>query len=273
MIVHLLDGTYELYRHFYGLRRSTKGKDPPRGAVAGVLNTVLRMIEQGATHIGVATDHVIESFRNNLWAGYKTGEGIEPALWKQFHPLEEALAAMGVKVWPMVELEADDALASAARFAAADERVEKVCIWTPDKDLAQCVVEDRVVQMDRKSGAMRDAAGVKAKFGVVPALIPDYLALVGDAADGYPGLSGYGAKGAAALLNKYGPIEDIPPGILGDRREDAALFKRLATLVADAPVLRNVDELQWRGAPTGFAALAEGIDSRLVARAERLRPA
>jgi len=273
MIVHLLDGTYELYRHFYGLRRFTKGEDPPRGAVAGVLNTVLRMIEQGATHVGVATDHVIESFRNNLWAGYKTGEGIEPALWKQFHPLEEALAAMGVQVWPMVELEADDALASAARFASADERAQKVCIWTPDKDLAQCVVDDRVVQMDRRSGAIRDAAGVKAKFGVVPGLIPDYLALVGDAADGYPGLSGYGAKGAAALLNKYGPIEGIPPGILGDRRDDALLFKKLATLVADAPVLRSVDELQWRGAPASFAAVAERIDARLAARAERLRPA
>ena len=272
MIVHLLDGTYELYRHFYGLRRFTKGEDPPRGAVAGVLNTVLRMIEQGATHVGVATDHVIESFRNNLWAGYKTGDGIEPALWKQFHPLEEALAAMGIKVWPMVELEADDALASAARFASADERAQKICIWSPDKDLAQCVVEDRIVQMDRRSGAMRDAAGVKAKFGVVPALIPDYLALVGDAADGYPGLPGLGPKTAATLLNKHGPIERFPLEILGDRREDALLFKKLATLVADAPMLRNVDELQWRGAPAAFAALAEGIDARLVARAERLRP-
>ena len=273
MIVHLVDGTYELYRHFYGLRRFTKDKDPPMGAVAGMLNTVLRMIEQGATHIGVATDHVIESFRNTLWAGYKTGEGIEPALWNQFHPLERALTAMGIVVWPMVELEADDALASAAHFAAADPRVEKVCIWTPDKDLAQCVVGDRVVQMDRRSGAMRDAAGVKAKFGVVPALIPDYLALVGDSADGYPGLDGYGPKGATALLNKYGAIEDVPMEILGDRRENALLFKKLATLVADAPVLRNVDELEWRGAPDSFAGVAKEIDARLVARAERLRPA
>src|SRR5258706_875856 len=206
MIVHLLDGTYELYRHFYGLRRFTNGKDRPIGAVAGVLNTVLKMIEQGATHIGVATDHVIESFRNDLWPDYKTGEGIEPALWAQFQPLERALAAMGVVVWPMVELEADDALASAAHRAAADARVEKVCIWTPDRALAQCVVEDRVVQMVRRSGAIRDAAGVKAKFGVYPALIPDYLALVGDVADGYPGLSGCGPKGAASLLNTYGPI-------------------------------------------------------------------
>ena len=242
------------------------------GAVAGVLNTVLRMIEQGATHIGVATDHVIESFRNGLWPGYKTGDGIEPALWKQFHPLEDALTAMGVVVWPMVELEADDALASAARFAAADDQVKKVCIWTPDKDLAQCVVEDRVVQMDRRSGQMRNAAGVKAKFGVVPALIPDYLALVGDPADGYPGLSGYGEKGAAAVLNKYGPIERFPPEILGHRLEDALLFKKLATLVADAPVLRNVEELRWAGAPPSFGQVAERIDARLVARAEGLRP-
>jgi 5'-3' exonuclease len=272
MIVHLIDGTYELYRHFYGLRRFTKGKDRPLGAVAGVLNTVLGMIEQGATHIGVATDHVIESFRNGLWSGYKTGEGIEPALWKQFHPLEDALAAMGIVVWPMVELEADDALASAARLTAADPRVEKVCIWTPDKDLAQCVVEDRVVQMDRRSGAMRDAAGVKAKFGVVPALIPDYLALVGDSADGYPGLPGYGEKGAAAVLNKYGPIECFPPEILGDLRDEALLFKKLATLVADAPVLKDVDELRWAGAPPSFARRSEGIDARLAARAGSLRP-
>jgi 5'-3' exonuclease len=242
------------------------------GAVAGVLHTVLKMIEQGATHIGVATDHVIESFRNSLWAGYKTGDGIEPALWNQFHPLEEALRALGVVVWPMVELEADDALASAARFAAADERVEKVCIWTPDKDLAQCVVDDRVVQMDRRSGEIRDAAGVKAKFGVVPALIPDYLALVGDSADGYPGLSGYGPKGAAALLNKHGPIERFPPEVLGERRDEALLFKKLATLVSDARVMKDVDELRWRGAAPAFALVAEKIDARLVARAVTLSP-
>ena len=239
-------------------------------AVAGVLHTVLRMIEQGATHVGVATDHVIESFRNGLWPGYKTGDRIETALWNQFHPLERALAAMGIVVWPMVELEADDALASAARFAAADKRVEKVCIWSPDKDLAQCVVGDRVVQMDRRSGAIRDSTAVKAKFGVVPALIPDYLALVGDAADGYPGLAGYGPKGAAALLNAHGPIEHFPSGILGDHREEALLFKKLATLVADAPVLENVDELRWRGAPPSFSSIAKTIDERLLARAERL---
>ncbi|HKY91633.1 MAG TPA: hypothetical protein VJM11_11365, partial [Nevskiaceae bacterium] len=175
MIVHLVDGTYELFRHFYGLRRFVKDKDPPYGGVVGVLNTCLQMIEGGATHLGVATDHVIESFRNDLWDGYKTGEGIEPALWRQFHPLEDALAAMGVKVWPMVEIEADDALASAARFCATRKSVEQVCIWTPDKDLAQCVRDDRVVQVDRRSGKITDAAGVKEKFGVAPDLIPDFL--------------------------------------------------------------------------------------------------
>src|SRR5216684_809995 len=195
MIVHLIDGTYELFRHFYGIRRF-KETDPPFGAVSGVLHTIVKMIEDGATHIGVATDHVIESFRNDLWPGYKTGAGIEPALRAQFHPLEEALAAMGVAVWPMIEFEADDALASAAHVAAKDKRVEKVCIWTPDKDLAQCVVEDRVVQIDRRSGQIRDADAIRAKFGVPPEFIPDYLALVGDAADGYPGIPRIGAKTA-----------------------------------------------------------------------------
>src|SRR5436853_7462144 len=199
MIVHLLDGTYELFRHFYGIRRFKK-TDPPLGAVAGLLHMVAKMLEDGATHIGVATDHVIESFRNNLWPDYKTGEGIEPALIAQFHPLEQALAAMGVAVWPMVELEADDALASAAHLAAADERVEKVCIWTPDKDLAQCVRGDRVVQMDRRANKMLDAAAVRAKFGVEPGRIADLLALVGDAADGYPGIAGIGEVTAARLI-------------------------------------------------------------------------
>src|SRR5690242_9388604 len=218
MIVHVVDGTYELFRHFYGLRRFTKGKDRPYGAVVGVLQTVLQMIEQKATHIGVATDHVIESFRNALWAGYKTGDGIEPALLAQFHPLEEALAAMGVAVWPMIELEADDALASAARIASGDERVEKVCIWTPDKDLAQCVRDDRVVQVDRKGKKIRNADGVREKFGVEPALIPDFLALVGDAADGYPGIAGIGAVTAARLLNQHGVIEEFPATVLGKDR-------------------------------------------------------
>src|SRR4029078_9642393 len=192
MIVHLIDGTYELFRHFYGIRRFKK-TDPPYGAVTGVLRTVAQMLDEGATHIGVATDHVIESFRNGLWATYKTGAGIEPVLRAQFLPLEQSLAAMGVVVWPMVGLEADDALASAAHLAAQDERVQKVCIWTPDKDLAQCVVGDHVVQVDRRSGKNRDEGVIGAKYGVAPTNIPDYLALVGDAADGYPGMAGYGA--------------------------------------------------------------------------------
>src|SRR6266480_3080856 len=220
MIVHLIDGTYELFRHFYGLRRFNQGEDRPFGAVSGVLHTVLQMIEEGATHLGVATDHVIESFRNGLWSGYKTGDGIEPALFAQFHPLEDALAAMGVAVWPMVELEADDALASAAHLAEVDATVEKICIWTPDKDLAQCVRDDRVVQVDRRSGKIRNTDGVREKFGVVPTLIPDYLALVGDAADGYPGITGIGPVSAAQLLNRYGPIESFPPDVLRDDKRE-----------------------------------------------------
>ena len=239
MIVHLIDGTYELFRQFYGRRRFTKGEDTPFGAVVGVLHSVLEMIEQGATHIGVATDHVIESFRNRLWPDYKTGDGVERALLAQFHPLEEALAAMGVTVWPMIELEADDALASAAHLAAADGRVEKVCIWTPDKDLAQCVRDDRVVQVDRKGHKVRNATGVREKFGVDPGLIPDFLALVGDAADGYPGIAGIGAVTAARLLNRYGAIEAFPPDVLGDRRDLALRFKQLATLRTDAVLFRN----------------------------------
>ena len=250
MIVHVVDGTYELFRHFYGLRRFNKGKDKPFGAVIGVLQTMLQMIEQGATHVGVATDHIIESFRDRIWLDYKTGDGIEPALLAQFHPLEEALAAMGVVVWPMIELEADDALASAARIASEDRRVEKVCIWTPDKDLAQCVRGDRVVQVDRRGKKIRDAKGVREKFGVEPGLIPDFLALVGDAADGYPGIAGIGTVTAAQLLNRYGRIEDFPPAVLGERRKLALLFKDLATLRTDAPLFRDVDELRWRG-PTG----------------------
>ncbi|HYL27056.1 MAG TPA: 5'-3' exonuclease H3TH domain-containing protein, partial [Candidatus Nitrosotalea sp.] len=240
MIVHLVDGTYELFRHFYGLRRFTGGKDRRFGAVAGVLNTVLQMIREGATHVGVATDHIIESFRNELWDGYKTGAGIEPALRAQFEPLEDGLRAMGVAVWAMIELEADDALASAAAIAAKDSRVGKVCIWTPDKDLAQCVREDRVVQVDRRSKAIRDAAGVRAKFGVDPELIPDFLALVGDAADGYPGIPGIGAKGAATLITRYGAIEDFPPNVLGERQQLALLFKELATLRTDADLFADV---------------------------------
>ena len=267
MIVHLLDGTYELFRHFYGLRRFTKGSDRPLGAVVGVLQSVLEMIEQGATHVGVATDHVIESFRNDLWPGYKTGAGIEPALAAQFHPLEEALVAMGMVTWPMVELEADDALASAARIAADDAAVEKVCIWTPDKDLAQCVRDDRVVQIDRRGKAIRDAAAVRAKFGVAPELIPDWLALVGDTADGYPGIAGIGAVGAARLLNRHGAIEAFPPTLLGEQQERALLFKRLATLRTDAKLFRGVGALRWRGPTPAFAAWTERAASpRLLER-------
>ncbi|MDE2135933.1 MAG: flap endonuclease [Gammaproteobacteria bacterium] len=271
MIVHLVDGTYELFRHFYGLRRFAADKAPPLGAVAGVLNTVLGMIEQGATHVGVATDHVIESFRNRLWSGYKTGDGIEPALLTQFEPLEEALAAMGVAVWPMVELEADDALASAAHLAARDERVARVSIWTPDKDLAQCVVADRVVQVDRRTRDIRDAAGVRAKFGVVPERIPDFLALVGDAADGYPGLPGIGRVTAARLIGRFGALEEFPPETLGEQRELALLFKQLATLRTDAALFRDVDELRWRGPTPGFAAWAGRLAS--AALPERCRRA
>lgn len=259
MIVHLVDGTYELFRHFYGLRRFRKGQDPPFGGVIGVLQTLLKMIEQGATHVGVATDHLIESFRNRLWPGYKTSDGIEPALLAQFHPLEEALGTMGVAIWPMTELEADDALASAARIAAEDRRVQKICIWTPDKDLAQCVRGDRVVQVDRRGKTIRDAEGVRKKFGVEPGLIPDFLALVGDAADGYPGISGIGAVTAARLLNRFGTIEEFPPAVLGDGRDSALLFKRLATLRTDAPLFHDVDELRWRGPTDAFAAWTERI--------------
>ncbi|HEY1252063.1 MAG TPA: 5'-3' exonuclease H3TH domain-containing protein [Thermoanaerobaculia bacterium] len=271
MIVHLLDGTYELFRHFYG-RRARIPDDSPFGAVSGVLHTVAQMLEGGATHIGVATDHVIESFRNDLWPGYKTGEGIDRALWRQFHPLEDALTAMGVVVWAMVELEADDALASAAALAAKDPRVEKVCIWTPDKDLAQCVVGTRVVQVDRKSGQIRDADAVVAKFGVPPERIADYLALVGDAADGYPGMPGIGPKTAAQLIARYGPLEAFPPDALRGRVEEALLFKRLATLRADAPLFDDVDALRWRGPSADFAATAERIgDAKLLPRVASLQ--
>lgn len=270
MVVHLVDGTYELFRHFYGLRRFSPGSDPPFGAAIGVLNTVLEMIEGGATHFGVATDHVIESFRNELWPGYKTGEGVEPALRAQFHPLEEALQAMGVATWAMVELEADDALASAAAIAARDRSVERVCIWTPDKDLAQCVVDDRVVQIDRRTKAVRNAVGVAEKFGVPPARIPDFLALVGDSADGYPGIQGIGAKTAARLVQRHGAIEHFPDDVLGSRRDQALLFKRLATLRTDAPLFRAVEELRWRGPTAAFEAVATRLGAeRVLARSQR----
>jgi 5'-3' exonuclease len=271
MIVDLIDGTYELFRHFYGQLRFNAGKETPFGAVIGVLNTVLQMIETGSTHVGVATDHIIESFRNRLWADYKTSEGIEPALLAQFHPLEEALAAMGVVVWPMIELEADDALASAAHLAAADARVRQVRVWTPDKDLAQCVQDDRVVQVDRRSQKVRNADEVREKFGVDPALIPDFLALVGDAADGYPGLDGIGRVGAARLVRQYGAIEAFPPNVLADeRRELALLFKNLATLRTDAALFADVDQLRWRGPTDEFAACVARLgDPRLLERSRK----
>jgi 5'-3' exonuclease len=270
MIVHVIDGTYELFRHFYGQRSWNKGKDKPFGAVAGVLHSVLEMVETGATHIGVATDHVIESFRNELWPDYKTGEGIDYALYSQFLPLEEALAAMGVAVWPMVELEADDGLASAAFLAAEDPRVEKVCIWANDKDLAQCVRDDRVVQIIRKGMQVRNAEGVRAKFGVQPTLIPDYLALVGDSQDGYPGIPGIGPSTAASLLNRHGPIESFPDSVLGAQRERAMLFKTLATLRTDAPLFADVDEIEWRGPTAAFAQWPERMaDTRIQARVEK----
>lgn len=274
MIVHVVDGTYELFRHFYGARRFSKGKDRRFGAVIGVLQTCLQMIEQGATYIGVGTDHIIESFRNRMWSEYKTGEGIEPALFAQFHPLEDALAAMGIAVWPMIELEADDALASAARIASEDRRVKKVCIWTPDKDLAQCVRGDRVVQIDRRTKKIRNAQGVRDKFGVDPVLIPDFLALVGDAADGYPGIPGIGAVTAARYLNRYGGIEDFPTAILGDKRDLALLFKDLATLRTDAPLFDDVEELRWPGPTSAFASHTERMGvPRLLERSVKAQRA
>ena len=270
MIVHLVDGTYELFRHFYGLRRAG-GEDPPFGAVAGVLGTIVDMLEGGATHLGVATDHVIESFRNELWPGYKTGEGIERALWKQFHPLEDALRAMGVTTWAQVETEADDALASAARLASEDRRVEKVCLWSPDKDLAQCVRGDRVVQVDRRSGAVRDAAAVRQKFGVDPEYIADWLALVGDSADGYPGIPRVGPKSATALIEKRGHIEDWPADVLPARRDEALLFKQLAMLRTDLPLFDDVESLRWLGPTPAFAAMAKRMGGdRVLGRVTKL---
>jgi 5'-3' exonuclease len=267
-VVHLVDGTYELFRQFYGRRRGAPRGDQRFGAVIGVLHTVLQMVETGAVHVGVATDHVIESFRNDLWPGYKTGLGVDPALRAQFEPLEEALTAMGVTVWPMIELEADDALAAAARIAAADEGVEQVCIWTPDKDLAQCVQGNRVVQVDRRSGSVRNEDGVHEKFGVEPALIPDLLALVGDSADGYPGIPGIGRVTAARLVNQHGAIEAFPPEVLGDKRDLALLFKDLATLRAGEDLFAAASDLRWGGPAPGFAGWAERLgDGRLLARA------
>jgi 5'-3' exonuclease len=277
MNVHLIDGTYELFRHFYALPsvRDSFGREV--AAVRGVVSSVLGMVQAGATHIGVATDHVIESFRNQLWAGYKTGAGIDPNLYAQFPLLEDALRAAGVVVWPMVEVEADDALAAAAVAAANDPRVECVYICTPDKDLAQCVRGTRIVQMDRRTRTVRDEAGVVAKFGVRPESIPDYLALVGDAADGYPGLAGWGAKSAAAVLARYGHLEAIPEdwrtwgvnaasparlaAVLARERDLVMLYRTLATLRTDVAVFENVDELRWQGPRPEFAPLAAVLDA------------
>ncbi len=274
--VHLIDGTYELFRHYYALPSAKDATGREVAAVRGVVNSVLGLITAGATHVGVATDHVIESFRNRLWSGYKTGAGIEPELFAQFPLLEEALSALGITVWPMVEFEADDALAAAAAIADADARVEHVFICTPDKDLGQCVRGTRVVQMDRRTRIVRDEAGVIAKFGVPPASIPDYLALVGDAADGYPGLPGWGAKSAAAVLAKFGHLESIPDDwqtwsvnatsparlarTLAAERERALLFRRLATLRTDIPLFESVDDLRWQGPTPAFGPLAAQLD-------------
>jgi len=277
MEVHLVDGTYELFRHYYALPSARDAGGREIAAVRGVVGSILGMINAGATHVGVATDHVIESFRNDLWPGYKTGAGIDPDLLSQFPLLEEALGALGVAVWPMVEFEADDALAAAADLAARDPRVDRVVICTPDKDLAQSVRGTRVVQMDRRTRTVRDEDGVKAKFGVAPASIPDYLALVGDAADGYPGLPGWGAKSTAGVLSRFARLEDIPddwrtwnanvmsPASLSRtllrERDHAFLFRRLATLRTDIPLFDNVDALQWKGPTPGFAALAARLDA------------
>lgn len=274
MRVHLVDGTFELFRHFFALPSILDAAGRERGAVLGVVQTLIGMLEGGATHVGVATDHVIESFRNPLYAGYKTGDGIDPVLWAQFEPLEEAIETLGVTVWPMVEVEADDALAAAAVVAAADPRVEQVLLCSPDKDLAQCVRGDRIVQLDRRTRETRNEAGVKARFGVGPESIPDYLALVGDSADGYPGLPGWGAKAAAAVLGRYEHLESIPhsasewegaprgaaklAATLRERWDEAILFRRLATLRTDQPRV-TVDELEYRGPKPEFHALAESL--------------
>jgi 5'-3' exonuclease len=268
--VHVFDGTYELFRQFYGARRFNNGVDAPLGAVAGVLNSLLQLIENGITHLGVATDHVIESFRNDLWPGYKTATGMEPNLTRQFHPLEEALQAMGIETWPMVEFECDDGLASAARIAAAEPVVEQVCIWSPDKDLAQCVRGSRVVVVDRRNDVIRNEDGVIEKFGVPPKHIPDFLALVGDSADGYPGIPKIGKVTATRLIKAYGSIENFPVEVLGANRELALLFKVLATLRDDVQVFDNVEVLRWRGPKAEFSDWAAKMgDERILARATR----
>jgi 5'-3' exonuclease len=275
LIVHLLDGTYELFRHFYAMPKQQDRDGHEAAAIVGVLGSVLGMLEGGTTHIGVATDHVIESFRNDLWAGYKTGEGVEPDLLAQFHPLEDALRAMGVLVWAMEEFEADDALAAAAKQAAALPEVEQVLICTPDKDLSQCVSGTRVVQLDRRKRELRDERGVVARFGVGPASIPDYLALVGDSADGFPGIPGWGEKASSAVLGRYVHLERIPAAArewtvpvrgaarlaatLHEHHEEAMLFRTLATLRTDVPVFTRLAELRWRGPSAPFEEVARHL--------------
>jgi len=273
MDIYLIDGTYELFRYFYAVPSAKDTRGQEIGAVRGVLGSVLSMIEGGATHVGVATDHVIESFRNDLYSGYKTGEGVDPALLSQFPILEEALQSMGVLVWPMIEFEADDALASAAAKSAQDDRVRQVVICTPDKDLSQCVVGSRVVQLDRRRETLRDEAGVIAKFGIKPSSIPDYLAVVGDSADGYPGVAGWGAKAAAAVFSQYPHLEEIPKdwrhwnpmvrrarplaGSLFAAWNDALLFRTLATLRVDVPVFTSIDDLRWKAPAEDFKRTCE----------------
>ena len=280
MDVYLIDGTYELFRHYHALPSARDADGHEVGAVRGVLASVLGMIKEGVTHVAVATDHVIESFRNDLWPGYKTGEGVEPELLAQFPLLEEVLQAAGFVVWPMVEFEADDALAAAASAAALDERVDRVVICTPDKDLAQCVRGTRVVQLNRRTRHIRDEAGVIEKFGVMPTSIPDYLALVGDAADGYPGLRGWGAKSSAAVLAKFGHLESIPAdycewkvnvtnagalaATLSQEREQVLLFRRLATLRTDIALFEDVEELRWRGPTAAFEVLGPRLDAAVT---------
>ncbi len=286
MNVHLIDGTYELFRHYFAVPKVENAAGLEVGALRGVVHSLLGMLEDGATHMAVATDHVVESFRNDMWEGYKDGSGIEPELLAQFHPFEDALRAVGIVVWPMVEYEADDALAAGAAMALADTRVERVLICTPDKDLAQCVVADRVVQFDRRKRLVIDRAGVVEKFGVEPESIPDYLALVGDSADGFPGLPGWGAKSAGVVLGRYGYLEEIPAAVedwdvtvrgaarlaatLRDHMDDALLFRRLATLDVKAPVSASVDELKWSGPAEGWRAVLEGLGlDSIVSRVER----
>ena len=279
--VHLIDGTYELFRHFFAVpsRKASDGSEV--GALRGVLGNIVMLLEAGATHVAVATDHVVESFRNDLWPGYKDGSGIEPDLLSQFHPTEDALRLLGVAVWPMIEFEADDGMAAGAAMAADDDRVRQVFICTPDKDLGQCV-GGKVVQWDRRADEIIDVAGVEAKFGVRPESIPDYLGLVGDSADGFPGLKGWGAKSTSAMLSHYGHIEDIPdshddwePKVRGaaglaatlvDERDLALLFRRIATVRTDAPVSDSVDELAWRGPHSGFEDLCHQIGAENAAR-------